>query len=56
MPNKTKCSPSRKADYDRRSNGVTSKNKEKKLEKHLSNHPNDIQSSKHTIPDYRKSK
>lgn len=45
MPNKTKCSDSRKA-YYKTSFDVTKRNKERKLAKHLKRHPNDKQSLK----------
>jgi hypothetical protein len=45
MPNKIKCSPSRKASYQAyRTENRQMKNKERKLLKHLLKHPDDKQS------------
>lgn len=53
MPNKTKCSESRKNEYK---SYLTEKraelNAELKLERHLKKHPNDIQSKERKVPDY----
>ncbi len=51
MPGKTYASETRKADYKMRKDGVLStKNASKRLVRHLSKHPNDVQSATHVVP------
>lgn len=51
MPNKTKCSASRKA-YYALSVDISAKNASKRLIKHLKHHPKDLQSVNHDIPKF----
>lgn len=49
MPGKTKCSARRKLEYTAyKLENRAEKNKERKLVRHLSTHPNDIQSENRT--------
>lgn len=53
MPNKTKCSTSRKAEYTSyKVENRKEKNKQNKLSKHLKTHPNDEQSIDRTKTNY----
>lgn len=57
MPNKIKCSTSRKAQYSNyQAQNRKEKNKERKLLKHLEKHPNDVQSLERKVPDYKPTK
>lgn len=54
MPNKTKCSDSRKRDYTAyKAQDKAELNKLIKLEKHMKTHPNDKQSQERYPADYK---